>query len=205
MSILTLNCSGKRYVAHKSLKMDWTCAAKVRARDAWKQWRKQLFGKCPCRSSVITRVLTFHRIGILLSTLTLLTLRRRRAQNSVENQRVAGLVQTALESLRNQELAHHTDPVTAPQAFLSSLQLRDLILQDEHSVNTRRRLWERVERVVESNANVRTNLEEVSGGDEMRVWRWVGSAGKTLSSPGADSERQLQHSAADDSGEQAEA
>jgi hypothetical protein len=34
-----------------------------------------------------------------------------------------------------------------------------------------------VERVVEGNANVRANLEEVRGGDEMRVWRWVGGSG----------------------------
>ena len=41
-------------------------------------------------------------------------------------------------------------------------------------------MWAPVERVVEGNANVRTNLEEVEGGDEQRVWRWVGSAGRTL-------------------------
>lgn len=87
------------------------------------------------------------------------------------------MVQIALDTLRNQELAHHTDPVTSPQPFLSSLQLRDLILQDEHSISSRRRLWDQVERVVESNANVRANLEEVQGGDELRVWRWVGGAG----------------------------
>jgi hypothetical protein len=103
--------------------------------------------------------------------------RRTRAQRRIEGRRVAELVQIALDTLRNQELAHHTDPVTAPQPYLSSLQLRDLILQDEHAVSVRRRLWDGVERVVEGNANVRANLEEVQGGDELRVWRWVGSTG----------------------------
>ena len=102
-----------------------------------------------------------------------------RAKRQVENKRVAELVQIALDTLRHQELAYHTDPVTAPQPYLSSLQRRDLILQDEHLIATRRRLWDQVERVVEGNANVRANLEEVHGGDEMRVWRWVGSAGRT--------------------------
>jgi hypothetical protein len=97
----------------------------------------------------------------------------------VENQRVAELVQVALDSLRNQELAHHTDPVTAPQAYLSSIQLRDLILQEEHSVSARKKLWDKVEAIVEANTNVRTNLEETSGGDELRVWRWVGASGGT--------------------------
>jgi hypothetical protein len=39
-----------------------------------------------------------------------------------------------LAMLRSQEIAHHTDPATAPLPHLSSLQLHDLILQDEHSV-----------------------------------------------------------------------
>ncbi|KZT11379.1 uncharacterized protein LAESUDRAFT_734247 [Laetiporus sulphureus 93-53] len=154
---------GKRYIAHKTPTMGWDCIIKVKARDAWMEWRKSVVG---------TAVLV---MGIL-------ALRRRRAQNAVENERVASLVQVALDLLRNQEMSHHTDPVSAPRPYLSSVQLRDLVLQQEHSVGKRQRLWERVERVVEGNANVRTNLEEVEGGDELRVWRWVGSTGQLSSS-----------------------
>ena len=82
--------------------------------------------------------------------------------------------------LRNQELAHHTDPVAAPRPYVPSTQLRDAVLAGEHSVAARTRLWRRVEAVVEANANVRTNMEEADGGDEMRVWRWVGAVGQTL-------------------------
>lgn len=110
--------------------------------------------------------------------LTMFAVRARRAKNLVESKRVAELVQIALDTLRNQELAHHTDPITAPQPYLSSIQLRDLIMQDEHSVSSRRRVWDKVERVVEGNTNVRVNLEDLDEGDEMRVWRWVGSAGR---------------------------
>jgi len=97
-------------------------------------------------------------------------------QRQKESRRVSGLVLVALDLLRNQELAHYTDPLTTPQPYVSSVQLRDVVLQDEHSVGVRRRLWAQVERIVESNANVRVNLEEMEGGDETRVWRWVGSA-----------------------------
>lgn len=161
---------GNRYLAHRTPSMGWECTVKVKARDAWMEWRRAL-------------------IGSALLVLSMLFFRRRQAHNVVENERVAALVQIALDLLRNQELAHHTDPVTAPQPYLSSLQLRDLILQDEHSVGIRRRLWERVERVVEGNANVRTNLEEVEGGDELRVWRWVGSAGAI--SPGSGGRKNM--------------
>ena len=116
--------------------------------------------------------------GVVMVIISAYVGKARRAQRQVESKRIAELVQIALDTLRQQELAYHTDPVTAPQPYLSSLQLRDLILQDEHLIPTRRRLWDQVERVVEGNANVRANLEEVYGGDEMRVWRWVGSAGR---------------------------
>ena len=98
------------------------------------------------------------------------------ATRQVESRRVSDLVQIALDTLRNQELAHHTDPVSAPHAYLSSLHLRDLILQDELSIPARRRLWDKVQRIVEGNTNVRASIEELESGDEGRVWRWVGSA-----------------------------
>lgn len=124
------------------------------------------------------------QIGTLTLIFSALYLRRRRAQSSAEAERVSSLVEIALDLLQNQELAHHTDPVTASHPYLSSLQLRDLVLQGEHSIRTRRRLWDGVEKIVESNVNVRTNLEEVEVGDEVRVWRWVGGPGM-IASPAA--------------------
>lgn len=114
---------------------------------------------------------------------SIVAFRRRRRQFAIESDRVGELVQIALDLLRNTELTYHTDPVSTPHPYLSSVQLRDLILQDEHSVRVRSKLWERVAAVVESNANVRTNLEEVDGGDEMRVWRWVGNTGPGAALP----------------------
>jgi hypothetical protein len=111
-----------------------------------------------------------------LSLISAFLFRERRAARLIEDKRVGELVQVALDTLRNQELAHHTDPASAPAPYLPSHQLRDLVLQDEHSVAARAALWARVERVVEANANVRANLEETAAGDEMRVWRWIGGA-----------------------------
>lgn len=124
-----------------------------------------------------SRKLSTLSTGGVVALLAVILARLKVAQRQSETRRVSELVQIALDTLRNQEMAHHTDPVTAPQPYLSSIQLRDLILQNEHSIPTRRRLWDQVEHVVEGNANVRANLEEIEGGDELRVWRWVGSTG----------------------------
>ncbi|KAI0670461.1 Man1-Src1p-C-terminal domain-containing protein [Trametes maxima] len=153
--------TGKRYLAHKTPIMSWECALRVKARESWAQWQKSI-------------------LGTVFSVLAVIYARHRQTRKAVEDERVAALVTVALECLRNQEFAHHADPVMEPRPYLSSLRLRDLVLQDVHSVSERKRLWARVERVVEGNANVQTNLEEVEGGDEQRVWRWVGSAGRTL-------------------------
>ncbi|OJA21593.1 hypothetical protein AZE42_01679 [Rhizopogon vesiculosus] len=156
--IIGEDTAGKRYLAHKTPHLSWNCQLTVKSRELWEQWRTSVYAFIAC-------------IGVFY------LVKRTRTQRQIEGKRVAELVQIALDTLRNQELAHHTDPVTAPHPYLSSLQLRDLILQDEHSISVRRRIWDQVERVVEGNANVRANLEEVQGGDELRVWRWVGSIG----------------------------
>lgn len=104
----------------------------------------------------------------------------RRSKRRLEFERNGKLVQIALETLQNQEFAHYTDPVSTPQPFISSIQLRDLLLQEETSVSARRKVWEKIEKIVEENANVRANLEEMYGGDELRVWRWVGSTGGSI-------------------------
>lgn len=102
------------------------------------------------------------------------------AAKRIEARRVAELVQVSLDTLRSQEIAHHIDPVSNPHGYLSSMHLRDLILQDEHSAKTRQRVWQKVERVVEGNANVRATLEQLNG-DETRAWQWTG--GTTNISP----------------------
>lgn len=151
---------GHRYIAHRTPKMDMLCTVKVKALDSWSAWWKQILGT----------------VGVLLATQAA---KHRRRQRLEDRERVAVLVDTVFDMLRNQELAHQADPISAPRPYIPSTQLRDAVLQGEHSVATRQRLWKQVEHVVEANANVRTNLEEV-GGDELRVWRWVGSVGQTL-------------------------
>ncbi|PPQ80965.1 hypothetical protein CVT24_013179 [Panaeolus cyanescens] len=151
---------GNRYVAHKTPATSFVCDVKVKMREVWALWKSTVF-------------------AIIVALLGAIYIRYRMTVKQKESKRVAGLVQVALDTLRNQEMAHYTDPLNAPQPYLSSIQLRDVVLQDVHAISTRRKLWERVERIVEGNANVRANLEEIEGGDETRVWRWVGSTGRT--------------------------
>ncbi|KAJ7632581.1 Man1-Src1p-C-terminal domain-containing protein [Roridomyces roridus] len=158
--IIGEDASGKRYVALKTADLTWDCAVIVKSREAWQEWSRAAYG--------------------IMGAVTILVWgSSQRGQQAAETRRVAELVQTALDTLRAQDRAYHTDPLSAAVPYLSSLQLRDVVLANEHSVSARARLWKRVEHVVEGNANVRANLEEVGGGDELRVWRWVGAPSPT--------------------------
>jgi len=114
---------------------------------------------------------------LILASAAIVAGRSKVTARAIENRRVRALVKEALETLQAKEAANYIDPVQTPLPSVASLQLRDLVMQDEHSTPVRVRVWEQVERVVEGNANVRTNMEVMSSGDEGRVWTWIGNAG----------------------------
>ena len=116
--------------------------------------------------------------GSLALLAVVVAARSKQAKSMQERRRIKGIVKEALERVKEQEARHYLNPVGYPAAALSSLQLRDEIMEDEHSIATRIRLWEQVEKVVEQNSNVRSNMEITTSGDEGRVWTWVGAGGR---------------------------
>ncbi|KAK1233687.1 inner nuclear membrane protein enriched at telomere/subtelomere region, partial [Marasmius sp. AFHP31] len=75
------------------------------------------------------------------------------ARRQADAKHAAQLVQISLDMLRHQTLAHTADSPAVPEPYLSSTQLRDLVLREEHDVQERKRLWRKVEAIVEGNAN----------------------------------------------------
>jgi len=147
--------NGDEWISSKQASMGAVCRVKVGARETWSEWQ-------------------MHFYTLIGSIISAYWARSKVASKRRESRRIAELAGVALDLVRNQELAHHTDAVRTPYAYISSLHLRDMILQEEHNVRERVRLWTKVAKIVEGNANVRANVEEVAG-DETRVWRWVGA------------------------------
>ncbi|TRM58646.1 Man1-Src1p-C-terminal domain-containing protein [Schizophyllum amplum] len=156
--------SGQRYYAHMEDNLSWACLAKVSVRETWAYYRLYVFAA--------TALAIFGWWKLF-----------QHRTKTVETQRARELALQVLETLQNQELMHYTDPVRAPEEYVGSARLRDLLLQQEWNKSQRERVWKHVERLVEGNENVRANLAEEGGGDEMRVWRWVGSVGMTPMRP----------------------
>ncbi|KAG8879542.1 inner nuclear membrane protein enriched at telomere/subtelomere region [Tulasnella sp. 332] len=150
---------GTEYAAAVRADFNLACRLRVEARNLWAAYRNYVF-------------------GLLLSLLSLYEIRRRRINSSIEDIKVKQLVEEALDTLEDRELAYHADPVSTAEPYVVPVHLRDLILRDEHSPSGRQRVWEKVMKVVEGNANVRTNMEEVRG-EDTKVWRWIGSTAGT--------------------------
>lgn len=92
-------------------------------------------------------------------------------------QRAKLLASFAMDQLKTQAAYHAQDAYRYPEGFISMSQLRDDILRDEFSAKRRQKLWERVQRKVEQNSNVRPSVRENRAGDVSRVWEWVGAIG----------------------------
>ena len=101
--------------------------------------------------------------------------------------RAKQLASEALEQLRLQASYHAQDSSVWGEGYISVAQLRDDVLRDEFSASRRKALWEKVQRKVEGNANVRPMVREGRSGDVGRVWEWIGALGMIESPNGPNS------------------
>jgi len=100
---------------------------------------------------------------------------RRIIANRTAEARVPELVALTLDRLATQASLHAQDEVTFPEGWISIGQLRDDVLREEHSIVKREKLWGKVRKVVEMNANVRASQRESHNGEISRVWEWIGN------------------------------
>lgn len=66
------------------------------------------------------------------------------------------------------------EPGAYPDKGVSMTQLRDDVLRTEFSTSRRQKLWERVQKKVEFNSNVRAAVRTTANGDVGRMWEWTG-------------------------------
>ncbi|KAG5519484.1 hypothetical protein PMAC_002111 [Pneumocystis sp. 'macacae'] len=85
---------------------------------------------------------------------------------------ISGLVHFSLQRLFDQKRSYILDPKsTYPYVAISHL--RDDILINEFNADQRHKIWNKVEKIVENNSNIRTRLAEING-EWIRAWEWIG-------------------------------
>lgn len=121
-------------------------------------------------------------IFFLLTSSVLYTRHRITTSRSTESQ-AKQLAALALRKLSEQAALHAADPAVWSENYVSVAQLRDDVLRDEFSAARRKALWDKVQKKVEANSNVRPMVREGRTGDVGRVWEWVGAVGQIEGSP----------------------
>lgn len=130
---------------------------------------------CAIRRSILAR-LNAHRVDIalLVSTIVGYFITRHwvmvRKQRKARSERLAAM---AIARLKAQRTAANEDTRGLTMRCVPVPQLRDEIQPEVASLDTRKRVWADVERLVETNSNVRARQTDIEG-EIMRVWEWVG-------------------------------
>ena len=85
------------------------------------------------------------------------------------------LASYALDRLATQAALHANQPDIYREPYIAMGHLRDDVLREEFSATRRGKLWEKVQKKVEGNSNIRPAVREGRHGDVSRVWEWVGA------------------------------
>uniref|UniRef100_A0A060TG78 ARAD1D28424p n=1 Tax=Blastobotrys adeninivorans TaxID=409370 RepID=A0A060TG78_BLAAD len=130
---------------------------------------------CRCRLAIRASV-ERHRgtIGLILTAIVAVVggrywLKMRMAYNKM----IQGFVQEALRQLIQQQELSDNDTKGVTPRYVASAHLRDAALAGETSQKRKEMLWKQVQRVIESNSNIRVRQLEVHG-EIMKVWEWIG-------------------------------
>ncbi|KAF2011860.1 sister chromatid separation protein-like protein [Aaosphaeria arxii CBS 175.79] len=104
--------------------------------------------------------------------------------------RAKQLASDVFDRLANHAAFNHQDPSAYPELGISMTQLRDDILRAEFSAARRQKMWQKVQKKVEHNSNVRAAVKETQTGDVARMWEWVGPVQMIEDGRGAGNKRQ---------------
>jgi hypothetical protein len=94
--------------------------------------------------------------------------------NRAMESRAKQLASDVFDRLANHAALSIQEPVAYPDKGISMTQLRDDVLRDEFSSSRRQKLWERVQKKVEFNSNIRAAVRTTTSGDVARMWEWTG-------------------------------
>jgi hypothetical protein len=94
--------------------------------------------------------------------------------NRAMETRAKQLASEVFDRLANNAAMSIQEPGAYPEKGISMAQLRDDVLRNEFSSSRRQRLWERVQKKVEFNSNVRAAVKTTKSGDVARTWEWIG-------------------------------
>jgi hypothetical protein len=95
-------------------------------------------------------------------------------QNRAMEERAKQLAGVVFDRLANHAALHIQEPGAYPDRGIMMGQIRDDVLRTEFSTTRRVKLWDRVQKKVEFNSNIRAAVRQAPHGDIARMWEWTG-------------------------------
>lgn len=94
------------------------------------------------------------------------------ASGKQQEEQVKQLASYAFDRLATQASLHVMDRDKYPEGFISMANMRDDPTLGAGTIS--RKVWEKVQKKVEKNSNVRPMVREGRNGEVGRVWEWIG-------------------------------
>ncbi|KAF2200454.1 hypothetical protein GQ43DRAFT_373760 [Delitschia confertaspora ATCC 74209] len=132
-----------------------SCSLKRAVRQSFERHLRQLIG-----------LITF--IGLMYSSWQRFQTNRQMETTSKQ------LASDVFDRLAQHAALNLQEPGAYHDLGISETQLRDDVLRTEWTLKKRLKLWEKVQKKVENNTNVRAAIRETHNGDVARVWEWIG-------------------------------
>jgi len=116
----------------------------------------------------------YNIIGIVLLFIAFKIGQYKYKQHKIELIKIDIIYREVLSKLQQQIRLNRQGNSKVP--YIGSTQLRDLILANEHNLNKRVQLWNKIVKKVDHNTNVQSRIIE-DHGEIIKVWHWISDLG----------------------------
>jgi hypothetical protein len=132
--------------------------------------------RCQVKNSIAGSLIQhkYNIIGILLLFIAFKIGQFKYKQHHIELIKIDIIYREVLSKLQQQTRLNRQDNSKVP--YIGSTQLRDLILANEHNLNKRVQLWNKIVNKVDHNTNVQSRIIE-DHGEIIKVWHWISDLG----------------------------
>lgn len=110
-------------------------------------------------------------IGLILINIIIFSIKTKYERYQLKKEKIETLYRETLQKLQKQRKLSKSS--TELPGYISSIQLRDLILSNESNLKNKLEIWKKIISKIELNTNVKSETIEHFG-EVMKVWEWIG-------------------------------
>ncbi|ODV64998.1 hypothetical protein HYPBUDRAFT_115340, partial [Hyphopichia burtonii NRRL Y-1933] len=129
--------------------------------------------QCRFSNTIIGSMIEYKEIfiGLILINIIIFSIKTKYERYQLKKEKIETLYRETLKKLQKQRKLSKSS--TELPGYISSIQLRDLILSNESNLKNKLEIWKKIISKIELNTNVKSETIEHFG-EVMKVWEWIG-------------------------------